>query len=321
MINNQQKKNTNDSERDQINKKLDLLRNKVLSKHIRLTNEQRQRLKEKRLNTIFDKNNYYNIDNELTKRNEITRNKNNSFLMKEKANNKFLEKYKELYNLSKNKRNNNNNEYRIKNNVDNQCKSNKSQTKIQIKMKYDELFDNYLKNEKSKDDIFNSSMKSIKTNIIKNSNFLNSLLKNKNVININFIDNLNNNKINIFSNTIRNGSGVTKGAKFPKNYSFNENKKESIVNKMLNEFDKASGSQRNNNYFNKYNYDRPASSSRIYNKKPNYNILYRNIVNNPFNSMKRLKKNNTTNNYLYDQHKKSIELKLDHFKARLNLLS
>ena len=354
IINSQPKK-TNDSEQDQINKKIDILRMKVFNKHDKLSNEQRKQLKEKRLNTIFDKSNYYYIDNELNKNNEMIRNKNYSFLINEKANNNFLERYKELYGLSMNNRINNDNDIdsRIKknmydiNNISyyiNRLKSNqenntsnditlnnlskyhprKSQGKNEIKRKYnslkEEIFDNKY-NEKSKNDLFNSSMQNIRANICKNNNFLNTLLKTKNVININFIDNINNNKINYFSSTINNGVGQGKIIKSPKNNYFQQYKKESVMNKMLKEFNKISDSYNNNNYYGQYNYDRPISSSRIYSKKSNYNNAYKNIINNPIYSNKRPELNDIINKYLYNKNKGRVDMKLNNFKARLNLLS
>ena len=57
-------------EEEKVNKKFDILAKKVLSKHEPLTNEKRRQLKEKRLNSIFNKNDYYYISNEMTKNND-----------------------------------------------------------------------------------------------------------------------------------------------------------------------------------------------------------------------------------------------------------
>ena len=99
---NYDQRNNGNLEQEKINRKYDILRNKVLSKHESLTNEKRKQLREKRLNTIFNTNDYYFINNDETQKNELSKNNNFSLIFNEKSNNRFLEKYKELYNLMKN---------------------------------------------------------------------------------------------------------------------------------------------------------------------------------------------------------------------------
>ena len=345
-INNNQQSNIDGSDQDKINKKINILRMKVLSKHDPLTNEQRKQLKEKRLNTIFDKSNYTN--NEMIKYNEISQKDFYSFLISEKANNNFLEKYKELYDMTINNKNRNFNNIK-KDNINyylNNLKSyndknfsydmsmkniflhkviSKSQGKNQLKRKYNnlnnEIFDN-LYNETSKNDIFNSSMYSLRTNINKNI-ILNNLLNTKNSKYINIVDvlmsnsnNKNNKKIKFFSDTFNNHSGSSRVISSPKIIYFSENNNNDLIQyQLLKKIDKLNN---NINYLDYIKSNRPKSSSRIYTKKHNYNNLYKNI---PFNTIKRSSAKNNINNILYDQQKERIDYKLNHFKARLNLLS
>ena len=348
-INGNQQSNIDGSEPDKINKKIDILRMNVLSKHDPLTNEQRKQLKEKRLNTIFDKSNYTN--NEIVKYNEMSQKDYYSFLINEKANNNFLEKYKELYDMTINNKNRNFNN-KTKDNITyylNNLKTHndknfsydmnmkniflykvisKSQGKNQLKRKYnnlkDEIFDN-LHNETSKNDIFNSSMYSLRANVNKNI-ILNNLLSTKNSNYNNIVDDLmsnsnkNNKKIKYFSDTFNNHSGRSRVIHSPKINYFSENNNNDLIQyQLLNKINNLNNNlNNNNNYLDYYKSNRPKSSSRIYTKKHNYNNLYKNI---PFNTIKRSGTKNNINNILYDQQKQRIDYKFNHFKARLNLLS
>ena len=93
-------KNNDDTHSQKINMKFDILSSKVLSKHDNLTNEKRRYLKERRLNTIFNKNNYYYQKYEMNKNNDLLQKNNYSAFLNEKASNNFLEKYKELFGLT-----------------------------------------------------------------------------------------------------------------------------------------------------------------------------------------------------------------------------
>lgn len=107
---NQNKSILDVSESDKVKKKINKLSKRVLSKHQSLTNAEKRILKEKRLNSIFNKNKYYNIYNEIKSKNKDRgKLKKNtiSFLINDKANNDFLEKYKELYGLAMNNKNKN----------------------------------------------------------------------------------------------------------------------------------------------------------------------------------------------------------------------
>lgn len=95
-------KNNDDIHSQKINMKFDILSSKVLSKHDNLTNEKRRYLKERRLNTIFNKNNYYYQKYEMNKNNDLLQKNNYSAFLNEKASNNFLEKYKELFGLTTN---------------------------------------------------------------------------------------------------------------------------------------------------------------------------------------------------------------------------
>lgn len=207
---NHDQRNNRNLEQEKINRKYDILRNKVLSNHESLTNEKRKQLREKRLNTIFNKNDYYFINNDETQKNELSKNNNYSLILNEKSIRRFLEKYKELYNLTKNnisyfnnhnpiKKNQinyylnilkiNNEKYFSKNFKTNIISSeikNISQRKKQLNRKYNnlknEIFGNYLIDNYNN---YNLSNQNIKT-IINKSKIINALIN---------IENLSKNKL------------------------------------------------------------------------------------------------------------------------------
>ena len=323
-------------EEEKVNKKFDILAKKVLSKHEPLTNEKRRQLKEKRLNSIFNKNDYYYIKNEMIQNNDSLQIKNNSFLLNEKPNNKFLKKYKELYGLTKyienpyfNNKNYNNAKIKNKisyylnilkrdninnfpkhfklNSIINQKIRNLSQGKQGLKRKYinfsDEYFGN-ISNEMANNNIFNLSNRNSKINI--NKNFLNILKNIDNLIQINSTDNY----INTTKNKIQanNFEAFLNNANSMKVYS---PKKDIFLNKI----DKIN----NNNY---YKENRPKSSSKIYIKKCYNNInLYDSNINKSYNNINGPKNVNKFNNFFFNQNKERIDNKIKNFNAKINLLS
>ena len=284
------KQNIVDSENDKVHKAFDKLSMKVLSKHHHLSNQQRKILKEKRLNDIFNKDNYYNVyKNEIKKINEISKKYNNSFLISDKANNNFIEKYKELYGLTTNNKNINYNnqainyflnklksdneiynyKYRNINYLFPQNKTkNISQNKTQLKIKY-----NYLRNEilgdinnkinNSNNKLFNYFELNLKINNFKNNNNKNNNIKNL------FINR------NISPNNLTDNFIKIKRMNSSKSFVFFGDEP-NILNKQK-QFMNKYNNLNNKNYYDYYKYNsRPKSCSKT-NKKKYNNNLYKNI--------------------------------------------
>ena len=215
--------NLDGSKTDKVFKKIDKLTKNVLSKHLSLNNKQKRILKEKRLNKIFNKSNYYNIYNEIkskNKNNKKVKKNTISFLLNDNANNNFLEKYKDLYGLTMNNRNidynnkpityylnklkNNNKIYsyrdskinnisnknnNIKNifNFSNSIDKNKrshSLSKSNLKKKCESIRNEIFGNLGRKKIIIPNFNLSIKSNMIKNNNLKNGII-NDNTLNFN----------------------------------------------------------------------------------------------------------------------------------------
>ena len=293
-------------DQDKTNKKFTILTKKVLSKHEPLTNEKRKQLREKRLNTIFNRNDYYYINSDEIKYNEKKKKKNYSLIVNEKSNNNFLEKYRDLYNLTKNNlyfnnNNNNNNlstknkisyyinilkynnekDYKINNLLPSNLK-NISKRKMQIKRKYNSIKDDLIENQNINYNLDNPNIKTI----INKNKILNLLIN---------IDNLNKNRLTNSFN-IR-----------PKNTKINSNLSDGINgNNSLRFY-----SPRNNTFRKQYckiNYyenkvNKGKSMSNNYLKRYNNNIN-KNIFIDDFN-------------YFSER----INDKVNSFKTRINLLS
>lgn len=225
-------RNNDDIDSQKTNMKFDILSKKVLSKHDILTNGKRRYLKERRLNSIFNKNNYYYQLYEINKNNDLFHKNNNSALFNEKSSNNFLEKYKELFGLTTNNDKlfqNNINKNKTKNSIayySNILKYNneknystysklnifipsKIATMTQRRKNYNNLFNDIFREKKGN----NSSMRNINE---KTNEIFYSILNIQNSSRINKTDNLNNN----FSN--KTSRSKIKRMKSLNIYSFNK---------------------------------------------------------------------------------------------------
>ena len=315
---------------ERVNKKFEILTKKVLSKHEPITKEKRKQLKEKRLNTIFNKNDYNYSNNEINQNNDLLQKKNSSFLINEKSNNNFLEKYKELFGFTKNNytfndnshnkirsqnmlryylnilKSNNNEKYAPKNfkiNIISSKIRNLSQRKQQLKRNYkilrDEIFENL--NKDNSKNIYNGINQSIKTKINKN-NILKVLYKNGNLTqNNNIIDNFiltskNDSKKNNYSNLVNNSSSMR----------FYSSKYNQIRTKLDIKYDY--------NYFKR---DRP-----IYNSKKNFKKSNNanSSKNNTYSNYKQTKNKYNFDIFSYYNNDERIDNKVKNFNTRINIL-
>ena len=343
------KRNKDDSEQDNTKNELDKLTMIILSTHKPISNQQRKILKEKRLNTIFNKDIYYNtFHNENSKNNgKLTKN-NISFFINDNSNNNFLDRYKDLYGLTTKNKNINYNNKTIINYLNilkfenedffgnnskinylnfNYNKRNMSQAKENIKKNYINLTNELLGGLNIQDNSnnsyfnsFNNTLNNIKENMRKNKTFYctsdNRLNINKNLSQNNSIEDLISSQINSntkVKNLYKKNNKDHKRINLNKKNIFLEEKKNNRPDLMY-KLDQLN----NLNYFdyNKNN-NKFKSSSRINKKRYNNSILYKN---NSFNTVKN--HNKTDNNRLsYNKLKERFNYKLNNFKAKLELLS
>ena len=301
---------------ERVKEKLDKLAKKVLSKHEPITKEKRKQLKEKRLNTIFNKNENYNSNNEININNDLLPKKNNSFLVGEKSNNNFLDKYKELFGFSKNNYifndNYNNNQIRNQNmlryylnilksnnekytpknfkmNIISSKIRNLSQRKQQSKRNYKNIRDEIFENLNTKNNFYNGANGTIKTKINKD-NILNVLYKSGNPIQNNITDN--------YSYLVNSCNSMR----------INSSKYNQIPNKLDNK-----------SHFNYYYFkrNRPIYSSKNYYKSSNNAHSCKNYI---YNNYKRPEIKKNLDIFSYYNKSERIDNKVKNFNTRINIL-
>ena len=280
--------NTN---KDKLNQKYEILKQKVASKNYKQILEYKKYLREKRLNSIFHKNNLCISQN--TDEFHISNISNNS-----KSN--FAEKYSELYNIttnnskSKNKEKNNSVNYLL-NNLKN--------------MNYAYNYKECLKNKLTLKDILLEQ----KFNDLKNQTFNGQRYKINNISNQKFNRNYNTNIRNkIFNSKI---SGVRSVLKSMDKINTESNKNFLLKNYINNP------SNSNNNIM-KEKYKSIYNESRTNKTNKNNYIFYRNRDNNDVKNNLFTINNNINllgNSDMID--KDRIVNKINHFQVRLNLIS
>ena len=275
-------KNNDDIHSQKINMKFDILSSKVLSKHDNLTNEKRRYLKERRLNTIFNKNNYYYQKYEMNKNNDLLQKNNYSAFLNEKASNNFLEKYKELFGLTTN------NDKLFQKNI------NKDKTKNTIV-----YYLNILKFNNEKNNSINSNL-----NI-----FIPSKIANMTQRKIKY-NNLNNNTYKIRNN----GNSSMRNIKEKKIEIYNsllgtQNSSRSNMTDILINL--------NNNFSNRTQKSKlqRMKSLNIYSFNKSVNKISKGNV------LQKKKTNDFLDQFSFEPNKERFDYKYNIFKSRLNLLS
>ena len=275
-------KNNDDIHSQKINMKFDILSSKVLSKHDNLTNEKRRYLKERRLNTIFNKNNYYYQKYEMNKNNDLLQKNNYSAFLNEKASNNFLEKYKELFGLTTN------NDKLFQKNI------NKDKTKNTIV-----YYLNILKFNNEKNNSINSNL-----NI-----FIPSKIANMTQRKIKY-NNLNNNTYKIRNN----GNSSMRNIKEKKIEIYNsllgtQNSSRSNMTDILINL--------NNNFSNRTQKSKlqRMKSLNIYNFNKSVNKISKGNV------LQKKKTNDFLDQFSFEPNQERFDYKYNIFKSRLNLLS
>ena len=275
-------KNNDDIHSQKINMKFDILSSKVLSKHDNLTNEKRRYLKERRLNTIFNKNNYYYQKYEMNKNNDLLQKNNYSAFLNEKSSNNFLEKYKELFGLTTN------NDKLFQKNI------NKDKTKNTIV-----YYLNILKFNNEKNNSINSNL-----NI-----FIPSKIANMTQRKIKY-NNLNNNTYKIRNN----GNSSMRNIKEKKIEIYNsllgtQNSSRSNMTDILINL--------NNNFSNRTQKSKlqRMKSLNIYSFNKSVNKISKGNV------LQKKKTNDFLDQFSFEPNKERFDYKYNIFKSRLNLLS
>ena len=281
------------SNKDKLNQKYEILKQKVTSKNYKQILEDKKYLREKRLNSIFHKNNLR--INRGGDEFHISITLNNS-----KSN--FAERYSELYNIttnnskSKNREKNNSVSYLL-NNLRN----------INYAYNYKECLKNNLT---SKDILLEQKFNDLKNQTINSQKYT----INNNISNKTFNHNYNNNIRNkIFSSKI---SGVRNVLKSMDKISTESNK-----NFVLKNYANNSSNMNNNNRIMKEKYKNYYDSSKSIKTNKNNFIFYR-------NREKKNQKNSLFNNNNINllgnidmNDKDRIVHKVNHFQVRLNLIS
>jgi len=281
------------SNKDKLNQKYEILKQKVTSKNYKQILEDKKYLREKRLNSIFHKNNLRISHNNDEFHISITSNNSKS---------NFAERYSELYNIttnnskSKNREKNNSVSYLL-NNLRN--------------MNYAYNYKECLKNNlTSKDILLEQKFNDLKNQTINSQKYT----INNNSSNKTFNHNYNNNIRNkIFSSKI---SGVRNVLKSMDKISTESNK-----NFVLKNYANNSSNMNNNNRIMKEKYKSYYDSSKSIKTNKNNFIFYRNSDN---NNLKNSLFNNNNINLLGNidmNDKDRIVHKVNHFQVRLNLIS
>ena len=291
------------SNKDKLNQKYELLNQKIHSKHQKEILSDKNYLKQKRLNNIFSHSNLCTSQNDENI---------NLLNIPKNQKSKFAEKYKELYNITTNS--NNKIVKRVKNNsinyYSNKLKSMNYINDLTEETTIDNLYDkNYL---------LKQSYKDLKNGIItkkgynsKNNNYRNSCLNNlaKNInhkTNNNCIRKKIFNKIDDIKNVIKSIDKID--TKIETKYN----------NILLNNYINNPNNSKKNIVTSREKYNK---NNKIYNSfKSKSSIPSQDTNRNYSNLRKNVFTNNNLNIFGLEENEKIIH-KINHFKARLNLLS